>query len=193
MVSTMAENRCQFHVAMGGNMELEGTPSLVTMQSSLRFFSDHGLKIAAVSRFYQTPCFPAGAGPDYVNAALTVEADMKPRDVLARLHDIEQLFRRKRAQRWGMRTLDLDLIAAGDAVYPDLTEYQKWRDLSVDAQKIKAPDDLILPHPRIQDRAFVVVPLNDIAPTWRHPVSGLSVAQMLGKLSQEAISEVKPI
>ena len=110
-----------------------------------------------------------------------------------RLHDIEHRFGRKRETRWGMRTLDLDLIAMGQAVLPDRAGFLAWHDLDPDLQGKAAPDRLILPHPRLQDRAFVLVPLADVAADWVHPVLGQSVAQMLADLPAAARAEGHPI
>lgn len=154
-----------------------------------------GLTGIVVSRLYRTPCFPAGAGPDYVNAAFAadVPGDMAPDAILSLLHAVEAEMGRTRDTRWGMRTLDLDLIALGDAVLPDVATQDRWRDLAPDAQRITAPDRLILPHPRLQDRAFVLVPLADVAPDWCHPRLNLTVAQMLAALPAVDRDEVVPL
>ncbi len=149
--------------------------------------------IVAASRLFRTPCFPAGAGPDYVNAAIRIDSAAAPRDILARLHAIEARHGRTRVQRWGMRTLDLDLLAVGDLVVPDAATQGEWRALPPDLQRMRAPDDLILPHPRLQDRAFVLVPLADVAPDWVHPVTGLSVTALRDRLPAADLADVVPI
>ena len=98
-----------------------------------------------------------------------------------------------REQRWGMRTLDIDLLALGDSVLPDAQTQDAWRDLAPETQARLAPDRLILPHPRLQDRAFVLVPLADVAPDWRHPRLGLTVRQMLEALPAADREAVKPL
>jgi 2-amino-4-hydroxy-6-hydroxymethyldihydropteridine diphosphokinase len=145
------------------------------------------------SRFYATPAFPAGAGPDFVNAACAFRSDLSAEDILARLHAIEQDFGRERRVRWGQRSLDLDLIAVADLVLPDAATQVRWRDLPLEQQKVTAPDQLILPHPRLQDRSFVLVPLADVACDWRHPGLDLTVSQMLAARPYSEKAEVKPL
>ena len=110
------------------------------------------------------------------------DPSLGPVDVLAHFHRVEAQFGRARDKRWGGRTLDIDLLAIGNAVLPDAATYATWRDLPLDQQSQRAPDQLILPHPRLQDRAFVLVPLMDVAPDWRHPVIGLTVRDMCAAL-----------
>ena len=122
-----------------------------------------------------------------------MRSDKSPGEILAILHDIEAEHGRERKERWGARTLDLDLIAVGEKVLPDRETYNRWRLLDADQQRTESPDQLILPHPRMQDRAFVLVPLADVAPDWRHPILGKSVAEMLSDLPPSACDEVVPI
>ncbi len=92
-----------------------------------------------------------------------------------------------------MRTLDLDMVCCGDQVSPSLKEYNHWRLLPSTEQMKSAPEQLILPHPRLQDRAFVLVPMADILPDWTHPVLGQTVRQMLDNLPDEDISAIQPL
>lgn len=181
-------------LAFGANLPLDGQSPLETVQQALIALRDEGVEILATSTIYATDCFPAGAGPEYVNGAAMVNAGaLAPEGLLALLHRIESRFGRERKQRWAGRTLDLDLLAVGDLVLPDAEGQAAWRRLDPEAQARVAPDRLILPHPRLQDRAFVLVPLADIAPDWRHPALGQTVREMLAALPPEQVAAVKPL
>lgn len=180
-------------MALGGNLPWNGEPPANIQQKALAQLEVLGLTLRKVSRFYATPCFPAGAGPDYVNAAALFESPLPTGRILAILHEVEAAFGRSREKRWGGRTLDLDLIAVEDQILPDLAGWTQWHDLPPDRQLVETPQNLILPHPRLQDRAFVLVPLMDIAPDWRHPVTGKTVAEMVQSLPQAEIDAVHPI
>ena len=145
------------------------------------------------SRIYRTPAFPPGSGPDFANAVGLVETDWSARDMLDLLHRLEDEAGRVRKRRWGQRILDLDLLAHGDVIAPDIRVYAQWRDLPPARQRVEAPDEMILPHPRLQDRAFVLVPLAEIAPDWTHPVSGLTTQQMLSACDAADIAGVVPL
>jgi len=180
-------------IALGANLQSEAGGPASALHFALSRLPEMGHPIRSVSRFFRTPCFPAGAGPDYVNAAALLETGASPRALLDDLHAIEAERGRERVQRWGMRTLDLDLLAAGGAVLPDLGTFERWRDLDPALQRAAAPDQIVLPHPRLQDRAFVLVPLAEVAPAWRHPVSDLTVTEMLAALDPAEVAAVVPL
>ena len=180
-------------IALGANLPRHGCSLSQTLQAAMSRLGELTGVQVSMSRLYRTPCFPAGAGPDYVNAAARLDYPGEASDLLDLLHGIEAEFGRERVQRWGQRTLDLDLIACGDTVLPDAATQTRWRELAPDAQIATTPDQLILPHPRMQDRAFVLVPLADVAACWMHPVLGLSVAQMLARLPLDERDAVIPL
>lgn len=180
----------EYLIALGGNLRSERGVPQQTLRAALERLTQSGAQPVAVSAFYRTPCFPPGAGPDYVNAAAKVSFAGGPKALLKVLHEVEAGFGRERVERWGRRTLDLDLIAAGQDVLPDYVTHERWRDLPLEDQLEATPDELILPHPRLQDRAFVLVPLADVAPSWVHPVLGRSVAEMMAGLPAEDLAEV---
>ena len=163
---------------------------LDTLRAALAHLNSDSFQFVTKSSFYKTPCFPKGAGPDYVNAVAGFHTRLGPSAVLDLLHEVEAEFGRQREQRWGMRTLDLDLLAYGDDVVPDLDSYKIWQELPLELQKTKAPEHLILPHPRLHERAFVLVPFREIAPDWRHPVLGKTITELCDALPEEEISEV---
>lgn len=189
----MIDFRSHYVIALGGNLPSYAGSPAATLKNSVSEMCSRGLVIRAVSRFYRTPCFPAGTGPDYVNAAVCVASDLDPWAMITLLHEVENTFGRARVQRWGERTLDLDLLSAGQKVSPDLETYQRWQNLLPDLQIQATPDQLILPHPRLQDRAFVLVPMADIAPDWVHPVLQKTTRDLLAACPQAEIDAVRPL
>ncbi|MEM9578223.1 MAG: 2-amino-4-hydroxy-6-hydroxymethyldihydropteridine diphosphokinase [Pseudomonadota bacterium] len=180
-------------IAVGSNRKWEQLDATSVVSSAIHLSVEALGVIRAKSRFFRTPAFPAGAGPDFVNAAFSVETDLPAHEVLECLHGVESAFGRERRQRWSARTLDLDLIALDGTVLPDMQTYQEWVGLPLEEQMSRTPAELILPHPRLQDRAFVLVPLLEVAPDWVHPATGQTIRQMHNALPENLRQEVQPL
>ncbi len=182
------------YVGLGSNLSVGGLSPPAVLTAAMDALQTAGLSVTARSAIYRTIAVPAG--PDFANAAIAIDPTGKtpdtPAGVLMILHRIEAVFNRERDLRWSARTLDLDLLAAGQKVTPDAATQTAWRELPAERQRIEAPDRLILPHPRLQDRAFVLVPLAEIAPEWRHPLTGFSVREMLAALPATDRDAIRP-
>ncbi|HEX9790222.1 MAG TPA: 2-amino-4-hydroxy-6-hydroxymethyldihydropteridine diphosphokinase [Kiloniellales bacterium] len=151
-------------IALGANLSSSrhGTPQ-ETCEAALAALQANGVRIVRRSRWYRSAPVPPSGQPPFVNGVAEVATDLPPGDLLSLLHRIEAELGRVRRERNEARVLDLDLLAYGG--------------------RISAPGEVPeLPHPRLADRAFVVLPLADVAPAWRHPVSGLSPAEMAARL-----------
>lgn len=139
-------------VALGSNLAAGFASCEALLETALARFPQAGLPVLARSGWWRSAAWPDPTGPQYRNGVALVEANDDPRAVLEALFSIEAAFSRVRSARNAPRTLDLDLIAYGREV-------------------IDAPG-LVLPHPRAHQRRFVMGPLAEIAPAWRHPVLG---------------------
>lgn len=180
-------------IALGANIPSPSGNPKETLITALDHMRVKGFKTHAVSRFYRSAAYPSGSGPDYINACIVVEYNNTALATLRALNEVEEHLGRVRHDRWGARVIDLDILAGGDAVLPDMQTHDYWRNLATDRQAIETPMQIILPHPRIQDRNFVLFPLADIVPTWRHPVLGLTVMQMLERLPASEKNAIHPL
>ena len=182
-------------IALGANLPSDAGDPVRALRGALEILHDQpDVSMASVSRIWRTPAFPPGSGPDYANAAAVIRTSLAAPGLLARLHGIEADFGRDRSSgRWSARVLDLDLIALDDLILPDPDTLRRWIALPPDRQQVETPDRLILPHPRLQDRGFVLAPLAEIAPGWRHPLTGKPVSGMLAELGPGGMSGMTPL
>jgi 2-amino-4-hydroxy-6-hydroxymethyldihydropteridine diphosphokinase len=156
-------------IGLGANLPGPHGPPRATLEAALRALEAAGLRIVRRSRWYKSAPVPASDQPWYVNGVVEVATDRDPAALLALLHGVEAAFGRTRRIRNEARLLDLDLLAYGDRV-------------------ANAEDGPSLPHPRLHERAFVLLPLAEIAPDWRHPVSGASLETLVARLPEGQIT-----
>ena len=154
-------------IALGGNVgEVRDTLD----RAIARFCDQKSVRLLARSSDYRTPPWGKIDQPPFINACIAVETSLSPQDLLARAQETERAFGRDRTRetRWGPRTLDIDLIAFGD--------------LALDTP------ELTLPHPRLFERAFVLVPLAEIAGD--RAVAGRRIAEALAGLDTTGIERL---
>ncbi len=145
----------QCAIALGSNL---GDSCAILAEALVTLDQTPGIAVQARSSWYQTRAV-GPLQPDYINGCTLLQVQLTPQLLLETLLGIEAKFGRVRQQRWGPRSLDLDLLLYDDLILDTPT--------------------LVLPHPRMRERAFVLVPLAEIAPNWVEPVSGKAIAELV--------------
>ena len=156
-------------IALGANVPSPAGQPADTLLAALRELGQRGITVEKQSGFYKNPAWPDPRDPPFINAVARVQTELPPAALLALLHEVETQFGRTRHVPNAPRTLDLDLLDYDGAVQSG---------------------PLSLPHPRMQDRAFVLVPLRDVAPDWSHPVTGDTVSELIAALPPAEIERL---
>ncbi len=156
-------------IALGANLPSNAGPAPATIEAAMARLDHGAVHVAGRSRIYESPPWPPSDQPWYANAVARVETTLGATALLQHLHAIEREFGRVRGELNAARPLDLDL-------------------LDYDGQRRAPPEPAPeLPHPRMRDRAFVLLPLAEVAPAWRHPADGVWVRDLIAALPRGAI------
>ena len=158
------------YIGLGANLAGPAGPPRATLEAALARLAAAGVTVVRRSRWYRSPAWPDPADPEFVNAVAEVETPLDAGGLLRLLHGIESALGRTRTAPNAPRVIDLDLLDYRGAVEA-------------------APAGPVLPHPRLHLRAFVLRPLAEIAPAWRHPVSRREVADLIAGLPPEALAD----
>jgi 2-amino-4-hydroxy-6-hydroxymethyldihydropteridine diphosphokinase len=148
-------------IALGANLSSPKGPPAATLKAALARLEELGVKILSVSSLYETPAWPDPAQPVFVNMVAAIETALQPVELLALLHGVETDFGRLRSVPNAARPLDIDLLDYDGRLMADV---------------------VTLPHPRMTERSFVLAPLAEVAPGWRHPVTGQGAGELLAAL-----------
>ena len=160
-------------IGIGSNIPAMGfVSSKATIRAAIDLFDQFGITLVRLSKFYLTRPVPASDQPWFVNCVAQIETSLSPVACLTNLHHLESAFQRVRSVPNASRTLDLDLLDYNGVV----TGNQSM---------------LRLPHPRINERAFVLFPLSEICPNWVSPLDGSNLEELINKLPIDDI--IKPL
>lgn len=169
-------------IGLGSNRAGEWGSPAATLRRAGGELEAAGCRVTRRSPLYQT----AAVGPEpqdaFVNAVLAISCSLPPEALLRRLKSLERLAGRRSGRRWGPRALDLDILDYRGLV-------RRWSAAFGGRDRMRPPP-LVLPHPQLHVRPFVLLPLLDVAPQWRHPVLKLSARQLWNRVRQQSEGRV---
>lgn len=172
-------------VAVGANVAGPWGSPRATIETALKEMPGSGILVVAASRLFRTPAMGYSPQPDYLNAVLLVQSSLAPAALMRRLKAIEKRAGRRPAKPWGPRPLDLDLLYFRGA------RIGSRRPGGKPAAHQSRP--LMLPHPGLESRAFVLLPLRDVAPHFRSSASGRTLKELIHGLPARDIDRCIPL
>lgn len=175
----------RYTIALGSNLRTDRLDPADIISNALWQLAGRGLPVVNQSRYFTTPAQPQGAGPDFVSAVVVVEGELSVPQVTDILAQIEAASGDAGAGRGAARVLDIDLIAQEAQVLPD----------ELTLRRAMEADDLVegvLPHPHMHRRAYVLVPMAEVASDWIHPVLGSTVPAMIAALPPMLLQGIQP-
>ena len=184
----------KYVVVLGSNLPSKFGNSAETLKKCVdEIRSQPSIKSLLESNWYISSSFIDEKEPRYVNVGIRFNTNLNPIDLLNYTSGLEKRFGRKREKRWEPRTCDIDILLCNQLILPNKAHFQKWLKLDFSDQIKLSPNELILPHPRLQERTFFLKPLIDLQPDWIHPFLGMKAKEMLDSLPPNELENIKEI
>ena len=156
-------------LGLGSNLTSKYGDRFTNINLAISFLEEYGIKVIKKSSFYETPSYPNKENPKFINAVILVETSLSPTDLMSVLLFIEEKLERKRTKKNDPRTCDIDIIDYNSQILN-----LKYNNL-----------DITAPHKELTSRNFILFPLQEISPTWKHPKTKEIISVLLQKLSEE--------
>ncbi|MBO6503264.1 MAG: 2-amino-4-hydroxy-6-hydroxymethyldihydropteridine diphosphokinase [Kordiimonadaceae bacterium] len=177
-------------LGLGANLPFAGAGPAPNLRAAINEISATTISNVTVSGFYLSTPVPHTDQPDFVNCVMSGTTQLSAKELMARCQSMETQYGRERDGRWQARTLDIDILDYGGQILPTAGD---WTKLMQDGRDGTIAADLIVPHPRLHERGFVLKPLAEIWPDWSHPVLGKTALELLNSLGSEEVDDVRPI
>ena len=178
-------------VVLGSNLSSEFGNSAETLKKCVdEIRSNPDIESISESNWYISSSFLNAREPRYVNVGIRFSTKLKPIKLFDFTSGLENKYGRKRQERWGPRTCDIDILLCDQQILPSELYFNKWLNLNLSDQIRLVPDELILPHPRLQERTFFLKPLIDLQPDWIHPFLKVKAKEMLDSLPSHELENI---
>ena len=164
-------------LGLGSNLSSSYGDRFYNIDAAIKYLEIYGIKLISKSSYYETPSYPDKNNPKFINVVISAQTKLPPEDLASVLLFIEEKLERKRKNKNDPRTCDIDIIDYNNQVLNF-----KYLDL-----------DFFVPHQKISSRNFVLIPLNEIIPTWKHPKTDNSIAYLIDNLSNEEKNSILKI
>ena len=156
-------------LGLGSNLSSKYGDKFANIDLAISFLEAYGIKLIKKSSFYKTPSYPDRENPKFINVVILVKTNLPPIDLMSVLVFIEEKLERKRVKKNDPRTCDIDIIDYNNQIFN-----LKFNNL-----------DFTLPHKELTSRNFVLFPLQEISPMWKHPKTKETISNLIQKLNEE--------
>ncbi len=181
-------------VVLGSNLPSEFGNSFETLKQCIYEIKTYlPIKSLLESNWYISSSYVDKREPRYLNVGIRFSTNLNPTELIKLTAGLEDKYGRRRKRRWESRSCDIDILLCDQQILPSRDYFVKWLKLDFLDQIKLVPDELIIPHPRLQERTFFLKPLDDLQPDWVHPFLKLKAKEMLDSLPLNEIDNIEEL